>query len=110
MNSFFIKPNPTFQPSAAMRISIEQQIYIGEAITDLTWKRNEGQFASYEETVIHVMLTCPKGGQFSIWRLANGKFVRECMLDRMVADGLMKKQNPRAKRNMYNSPTWTRTF
>lgn len=98
----------TFNPSPAMRIYISQQNLIGQEIADTTWKRNEHEFATYEETVIHVMLTTEKDQPVMLWRLANGKFIDEAMLNRMVAERLMTRRA--AKRSMYSAPVWTRRF
>lgn len=95
-------------PSAAMRISISQQNAAIDFVINTTMRRNDGQFASYAETVVHIILTCPKGQSPSLWQLANGKYMTEEMLDLMVKDGLMSRKAK--KRSMYSSPTYTRTF
>lgn len=98
----------SFQPSPAMRIFISQWNEREQLIAETTWKRNEHEFATYEETVVHVMLTTQKDQPVLVWRLTNGKFIDEAMLDRMVADKLMTRRA--AKRSMYSAPTWTRRF
>lgn len=94
--------------SPAMKISISQEITAADFIIETTFARNQSEAASYTEIVIHIILTCPKGQSPSLWQLANGKFMTEDMLNRMVKDGLMSRRA--AKRSMYSSPTYTRTF
>ena len=88
----------TLSPEA--KISFEQRQEFCAIYNETTYARNQLEFASYIETVLHVMRVCYKGEMLLVYRAENSKWIGIDMLDQMVADGLMVKRP--------NTSRWTR--
>lgn len=95
--------------SRAMTIYCSLNCEIASELNETTFKRNVGEFAGYEETVIHVILHGETGQPVSIWQTDKGKSLDEAMLDRMVEDKLLVRRKP-TQRSPWSSPVWIKVF